>query len=71
MQGFIEVRKERRNGGGFGRILIAVSKIICVFDEGEHAFIEVQNGNRSSKIYGYLTLDSYDDVMEKIAEATK
>ncbi len=70
MKGFIEVRTERRNGG-FGRILIAVSKIICVFDEGKHAFIEVKNGNRSSKIYGYSTLDSYDDVMEKIAEATK
>lgn len=70
MRGFIEVRKERRNGG-FGRILIPVSRIICVFDEGEHAFIEIQTGKRSSNIYGYLTLDSYDDVMEKIAEATK
>ncbi len=70
MKGFIEVLKERKNGG-FGRILIAVSKIICVFDEGENALIEIQNGKGSSKIYGYLTSDTYDDVMEKIAEATK
>lgn len=70
MKGFIEVRKERRNGE-YGRILIAVSKIIGVFDEGEQTLIEIQNGKGSSKIYGYLTSDSYDDVKEKIAEATQ
>jgi len=70
MKGFIEIRKERK-GGGYGRVLIAVSSILCVFDEGENAFIEVQTAKRTCTPCGYSAIDSYDDVMEKIAAATE
>lgn len=71
MKGFIEINKVC-NSGKKVKTLIPVSTILAVYGEdgGQKAFIATEY-NRKSIPFGEMATESYAEVLDKIAEATK